>query len=163
MKVRRQSGLPVGPPHVGNDEILLDAQTGSLYYSPPGGGVPVRAGYRALSGRFVGSWEEEGIIEFKPDGLNSVPGPFVVGRTGVGDYYLQSTTVLLATLIQAYDSNRWHAVTWDSWNNRLIYVEVGVVAPAGAPAGSLGIVVQRVDLGTKQEFNGGFNMSLFFV
>ena len=99
MKIRRQSGLPQGAPHIGADEILLDPQTGS--FSPTGGGTPVRAGYRALSGRMLGGWEEEALLEFNPDGLNTVPGPFVLGRTGVGDYYLQSTTVLLSTVIQS--------------------------------------------------------------
>ena len=161
-RIRRQSGLPQGAPHIGTDEILLDPDTGSMYFSPTGGGTPLRAGYRALSGRMVGAWEEEALLEFNPDGLNTVPGPFVLGRTGVGDYYLQSTYVLLSSLIQSFDSNVWHAVTYDSFNVRLIYVEVGVQAPAGAPGGSLGIVVRRVDTGVKQDFNGAFNMTLFY-
>ena len=33
MKVRKQSGLPTTPPHIGDDELLLDESTGRLHYN----------------------------------------------------------------------------------------------------------------------------------
>ena len=32
MQIRRQSGVPTAPPHVGSDEVLLDDVTGQMYY-----------------------------------------------------------------------------------------------------------------------------------
>ena len=161
-RIRRQVGLPAAPPNIGADELQFDPVAGMFYYMPDGGGAPLIVQPRSLSGVCNGSWEEEATLTFYADVLNTVPGAITLGRAGVGDYWIASSTASLTTLISTTGQyNGMSMVFWDGFNARLIYAELGA-KPAGAPAGSLGLFIRRADTGVKQEFNGSFRLRLFY-
>ncbi len=161
-RIRRQAGLPTTPPNLAADELQFDPVAGVFYFSPDGGGPPLIVQPQSLSGVASGGWEEEATLTFYQDVLNTVPGVITIGRVGVGDYWIASSTVLLTTLISTTGQyNGLSMVFWDGFNARLIYAEVGA-KPAGAPAGSLGLFIRRADTGLKQEFNGSFRLRLFY-
>ena len=47
MNVRKQSGLPTTPPHVGDDELLLDGATGVLHGRSNAGTIVPVTGYKS--------------------------------------------------------------------------------------------------------------------
>lgn len=161
-RIRRQVGLPVGPPNIGADELLLDPKKGVLFFAPDGGGAVQIVQPRSLSGVCSGAWEEEATLSFYADVLNTVPGMVTITRHGVGDYAVASDSVLLTSLVSTTGQyNGMSMVFQDRFNERVVYAELGG-APAGAPGGSIGLYIRRADTGVKQELNGSFRLRVFY-
>jgi len=154
-RIRRQVGLPATPPNIAADELQFDPVAGLFYYMPDGGGAPQVVQHRMLSGMIIGNWEEEASLEFVPDPMHTFPGTFVVGRQGVGDYYLATDApTFMTSLIQGFDYQKVKPVFFDGFYNRVCVLEFRVQAPVGSPGGSVGISIRRTDTGVKQDFNG---------
>ncbi len=170
-RIRRQVGLPATPPNIAADELQFDPVAGLFYYMPDGGGAPQVVQHRMLSGMIIGNWEEEASLEFVPDPMHTFPGTFVVGRQGVGDYYLDASGAgvpaggLQQHIPLSGTAGKYNNATWvfqDTFNNRTIYAEVDDSLPSGAPGTSIAITIRRSDTSVKQELNGRFRLRLFY-
>ena len=154
-RIRRQVGVPTGPPNLAADEMQLDPVAGILYFMPEGGGAPQRVQQRALVGELHGNWDEENGLEWNADPRNTVLGTITLGRVGVGDYYLATDgPTLMTNVIAGYDYQKPKIVFFDGYFNRVCVLEFRVQAPVGSPGGAVGISVKRTDTGVKQDFNG---------
>ncbi len=158
-RIRRQVGIPTGPPNIAADELQFDPVAGIFYYMPDDGGAPLVSQRRALEGIIAGSWSEESSLSWTPGPMNTAKGVLTIGRIATGEYYLTSDTEVLGASFKT--SNPWQKrkiVGFDGFNNGGFVLEFPQQGWSGVPANSVSFKVINLVTGVKQELDGSVHI-----